>query len=100
MLEALHKTQQARSAICEQHVGALIEKRLSVGIEEQRIQEHIGRERRSFPILFRDLKCDIPGAPQSDPLSEEKLAEHAKCTMPKRVTPLRRPTAPYRPQSP
>ncbi len=91
MLEPFHKAQQARSAICEQHVGALIEKRLSVGIEEQRIQEHIVRERRSVPVLFRDLKRHVPGAAQSNLLPQEKLPKHAKRAVPKRVTRKRSP---------
>ena len=85
MLEPLHKTQQARSTICEQHVGACIKKCLGIRIEEQCIQQHIVRERSLFPILLRYLKRDIPRAARSDLLPQEKLAQHAKRGVPERI---------------
>ena len=91
VLKALHKTQQTRSIICEQHVRARIKKWLGVRIEEQCIQQHVVRERGCFPILFRYLKREIPGGTRSDLLPQEKLAQHAKRCMPERIACKLRP---------
>jgi hypothetical protein len=69
--------------IAEQQIRSGTEQAFRVGVERERVEKHVGRERQMRRLRLH--KRAVPGCCRSIRDSQEMLAQHTKGTTPQRI---------------
>lgn len=94
MFESAKQSGQTGPIVREKHFDTLVKKGFSLRIKAKRIEENVSGKPHRIVGLLGSFKRSVPYATGTFGLTQEKLAEHSQCTIPKRIRcqsrPLRR----------